>query len=197
MLDITFLFIAQSTQFVVCCLFSLWDLNTQRILLREMIPGFCYSLLGFLPFLFIPLHFQNGGTFDPIQFVACLLCSDLLHYLTHRLLHHNPWLRTNVHNIHHNYQGDLYCWVGAHAHPIEVLMNNIAIFAPFQLANPIVLWVFTVLVTINSVVIHSGYQLYHLPFGLTSTHHQKHHDKVIVNYGNVFIFWDWIFNTLL
>jgi sterol desaturase/sphingolipid hydroxylase (fatty acid hydroxylase superfamily) len=204
-----FLLLAQTTQFLGCCIYSAYDYHQKRPLPR-ISPTAC---LGFLPFLAM----WAFGTFPyerelptlaptPMMFIAqlviCGITGDLLHYWTHRFLHSNVTLRQRIHYVHHANPLPLHSWVGMQVHPVEVVMITFAIYSPFLLfAHPLVLWVFTVLATINATVAHSGYEeggfvSLFVPFALNAKDHQTHHElNSTKNYGNILRTWDTLFNT--
>jgi len=208
-----FLFILQTVQFTTCLLFSIADVYLQRIKLKLLLKDAIVSSLGFVPFVIvwkmniIPFERDLPSTFPTIpvaiyQFGISLLFSDLFHYLAHRVLHSNKFLKSNIHSVHHAYEGPIYSWVGSHAHPIEVIINIIVIYAPFVcFAHVYILWSFAIIATINSVCIHSGYHsfgLYRLfpSFILNPNHHESHHAKnATKNYGNLLQIWDRQFST--
>jgi sterol desaturase/sphingolipid hydroxylase (fatty acid hydroxylase superfamily) len=207
-----FLLIAQATQFFGCCFFSLIDLNRHRVPFSAMKDTALMSVLGFAPFVamwyfeLLVVEQELPGQAPTVlgfvfQLVACGLAGDFLHYWTHRYLHFNPLLRNHVHRVHHEYEGSLYSWVGMQVHPLEVTMITLAIYTPLLLfAHPMVLWVFAFLATMNATFAHSGYEgglaSLGLPFALTSSDHQLHHDiNATKNYGNILRIWDKMFAT--
>lgn len=207
-----FLLIAHATQFLGCCVFSMLDLKRNRVPLSAMWSIAGESMAGFVPFIAMWYTGVLGMDRDlpkeapPLlkcvaQLVLCGLSGDFLHYCTHRLLHSNRILRQHIHRVHHEYEGSLYSWVGMQVHPFEVLLITIAIYGPFLLiAHPMVLWVFTFLATANATCVHSGYESglgsLKMPFALSSSDHQLHHDlNSTKNYGNILRIWDDTFHT--
>lgn len=205
-----FLFIAQVTQFVGCCLFSFVDLRRGRVPWSAMQPIAIMSTLGFIPFVVmwyveVPVVDLPREAPTPARFLAQLvfggMCGDFLHYCTHRYLHLNSTLRHHVHRVHHEYEGSLYSWIGMQVHPVEVAMITAAIYTPMLLvAHPMVLWFFTFFATMNATCVHSGYEgglaSLGLPHTLTSSDHQLHHElNSTKNYGNILRVWDYLFNT--
>jgi len=207
-----FLLIAQATQFGGCLIFSFIDLQRHRVPFNLMIGPACVAVFGFLPFFLmwyteililekdLPKKAPNAIQFT-IEFVVCGVVGDFFHYWTHIWLHSNKTLKHHVHRIHHEYKGSLYSWVGMQVHPLEVVMITIAIYSPFILfAHPMVLWVFAFLATMNATFAHSGYNggfsSMYLPFALTSSDHQLHHElNSTKNYGNILQVWDKLFET--
>lgn len=208
-----FLFIAQTTQFSLCLLFSVNDLNLGRVPKERMIIPALNGALGFIPF--IVLWWWKSDSWKQTQLpdaapsltrliteiIVFTLIGDFFHYLTHRLLHYNLLLRTHIHSVHHEYEGRLFSWIGMQVHPIEALMINIAIYTPLVLfAHPLSLWILSLGATINAAFAHSGYNggfsTIGLPYALTSSDHQLHHEKnSSKNFGNIFSIWDRMFGT--
>lgn len=208
-----FILILQTVQFFTCILFSFADVYFKRIETHRLMYDALKSSIGFIPFILfwkmnlVPFVRALPESLPDVptciyQLVICLCFSDLLHYWTHRLLHSNKFLKTHVHSVHHSYEGPIYSWVGSHAHPIEVVMNMVAIYLPFVcFAHVAILWLFSIIATINSVCIHSGYHsvgLYRFFPGLVLSpqNHESHHAKNATrNYGNILNIWDRLFST--
>lgn len=207
-----FLFIAQTTQFTECLLFSIVDLERGRVPRELMVAPAANGLLGFLPFfamwytenlvveIQLPARAPSFGRLL-VELVSCCVMGDFFHYWTHRLLHSNAFLRNRVHSVHHKYEGCLYSWIGMQVHPLEALMINTAIYAPFVLfAHPMAIWVMAFVATTNAAFAHSGYDgglsALHIPHVLTSNDHQLHHERSSTrNYGNILSVWDKWFGT--
>ena len=206
-----FLLVAQTTQFLGCVVFSLVDLWTGRVPFRLMYKLGLGGVLGFVPFVLVhfwqvdllgsplPLEAPSLGEFVT-QFVVLGMVGDLFHYLAHRWLHVNAFMRNHVHVVHHTYDGHLYSWIGMQVHPVEVCLITLAIYLPlFVFAHPLVLWTFALVATLNATWAHSGYEGFAsvlVPFGLTSSDHQLHHElNSTKNYGNILRVWDWMFGT--
>lgn len=134
---------------------------------------------------------------------------DLLHYLSHRALHH-PRVYQYLHKVHHTYHNPSLLTTFYH-HPIDVLVTNI-------LPSLCTVWVFRihgthlalffVYKTFIEVSGHSGKslaprssfpQLIWLPkcagVELYAEDHQLHHMDGSHNYGKRFSLWDKIFGT--
>lgn len=154
------------------------------LIVEQDLPTIAPSLGGFL-----------------FQFVTCGVAGDFLHYWTHRLLHHNRFLRHKVHSVHHEYEGSLYSWVGMQVHPVEMAMVTVAIYSPMlAFAHPMVLWTFAFCATLNAAFAHSGYvggfASVGVPQALASSDHQLHHEKNSTkNFGNILRIWDIMFGT--
>ena len=209
-----FLLLASVVTLGVNLFFSAVDLVTGRVRPAAMIKAALPLLSGLVPFLAMYWTGENVVSCDlprtaptmqefVAQFAACLVAGDFSHYLAHRLLHSHRFLRQNVHNVHHEYEGHLYSWVGAQVHPVEAVLINAAIYWPFVLlAHPLVTWFMAVVATVNATIAHSGYdggpfQLGNLlPLGLTTDDHQLHQDvNATKNFGNILRLWDRVFGT--
>lgn len=130
------------------------------------------------------------------QLALCGAAGDLLHYATHRLLHHRL-CRARIHSVHHASPA-LHSWVVLEVHPLEVVVTTAAIYGPLLLfAHPLVTWVFAVLATAHTVWAHSGREGVRLaPLLLTAGEHRVHHDvDATRNFGNVLRVWDVWFGT--
>lgn len=207
-----FLLLAQTVQFLGCIVFSVFDRRRNRVPLNLMMLPASMAAFGYLPFA--AMWYFEWGVIEkelpddppsPVeffsQFILCGVIGDFSHYWTHRFLHSNKTLRHQVHSVHHEYEGALFSWIGMQVHPLEVFMITVAIYWPFLLfAHVLVLWTFAILATFNATCVHSGYQsgwaAFGLPFALSSSDHQHHHDvNCVKNYGNVLRIWDDMYNT--
>jgi sterol desaturase/sphingolipid hydroxylase (fatty acid hydroxylase superfamily) len=159
--------------------------------------------MGFVPFVVMwgvghPLvEIELPATLPELQvsilsFIVCSILADITHYWVHRLLHVVPFLRHNVHYIHHQYEGTLYAWVVMQVHPLEAVLINVSLYWPFVLfAHPIVTWIFAIVGPLYSTIIHSGWTS-----SINAVDHQIHHElNSTRNFGNMFRLWDQLFGT--
>jgi sterol desaturase/sphingolipid hydroxylase (fatty acid hydroxylase superfamily) len=207
-----FMLIALVAEFCLCLLYTALDLYSGRVPFHKMAAMAAQAALGFLPF--IGMHMYGSAiikmtlpTQAPtlfqfmVQLVGCTLIGDFFHYSTHRMLHSNPWLRNHIHKSHHDYEGSLFSWAVMEVHPVEVAMITTAIYSPFWLfAHPLVIWTFAFFASLNATAAHSGYEggfaSFHMPYALTASDHQLHHDRNSTkNFGNIFRIWDILFET--
>ncbi len=124
--------------------------------------------------------------------------AGLVFYLTHRLMHHNKYLYSRVHCVHHENRHRLSVLANDHASVWELLFSAFiphivstvvarVTFGPLSLASCLVRIVIEVG---NSLLTHCGYD-----FVPGARHHGLHHSKNQGNYGSVWL--DWIFGTTI
>ena len=132
-----------------------------------------------------------------------LLIQDALQYTVHRIQHHVPILYKYSHAFHHK-----------HIHPTlfdsfdgSILDTTCMILIPLWLTSRIIntnVWSYMVFGTIYSntlSLIHSQrehpWDMYFRLFGIgTQYDHHIHHQKFKCNYGHIFMYWDWMCNTI-
>jgi len=159
----------------------------------------------------IELPRQAPSMFSFIShFAICLLVGDFLIYCEHRVMHMVPYLRNNVHSIHHKYTA-VFSWAGGVVHPVEdlVVICCQCVTPMFFLdVHPLTFWVFIMVWVICLVDQHSGHDvswsLFRVlpwtghplsPTGGGGAPHDVHHYNVSKNFGFVFVIWDRIFGT--
>jgi sterol desaturase/sphingolipid hydroxylase (fatty acid hydroxylase superfamily) len=170
--------------------------------------------------LALTLHYfiPEVNTFYPtlnefiIHFIILLLIADFFLYWGHRIQHTNKWLWDNLHTYHHRITTPT---------PISTLCINswdatLQGGMPFIIAaaiikpKPLTLYIFIFLRICENVINHSGLNstviniitLRILPLRAPISHHDSHHkysnfqNSHGKNFGESFIIWDWMFNTL-
>jgi sterol desaturase/sphingolipid hydroxylase (fatty acid hydroxylase superfamily) len=134
----------------------------------------------------------------PVAPILYLLAHDTWFYWSHRLLHRPAWFRA-AHAVHHASRPPT-AWAAMSFHPLEALSGAVVIpllvfVIPIHAAAlGVVLGVMTVMGVTN----HMGWELFphwlvrgHLgKWLITASHHQRHHDRYMCNYGLYFRFWD-------
>jgi lathosterol oxidase len=139
----------------------------------------------------------------PLSVLAYLALHDTWFYWTHRWMH-RPRVFRIFHAVHHASRPPT-AWAAMAFHPTEALTQAfvipLAVFAvPIHTsALAVVLSVMTVMGVVN----HMGWEIFPdwmVRKGLgkwliTASHHQKHHDIYLCNYGLYFRFWDRICRT--
>ena len=134
----------------------------------------------------------------PLSLLAFLLLHDTWFYWTHRLMHVPRWFRL-AHAVHHDSRPPT-AWAAMSFHPIEAVTGAIVIPALVFLI-PIhvgVLGLVLTIMTLMGVTNHMGWELFprwlvHSAAGkwlITATHHQRHHDEYLCNFGLYFRLWD-------
>lgn len=156
-----------------------------------------FSDITFSNLTFSNLTFSDLGSlgsswvFWCVKILMLMAFSDFIFYWFHYLLH-NPWIYKHIHKTHHEWIAPVACRA-FYTHPVEHLIGNVfPLYAPIYIIglswNTLLLW--TMITSINTTIIHSGYTVKFLE----NNKHDLHHQKFNVNYG-VFI-WDYIFGTL-
>jgi plant 4alpha-monomethylsterol monooxygenase len=151
-------------------------------------PVVCY-------FAVYPLWTAAGGRMSaagwplwllPLHLLAFIAIEDTIFYFGHRALH-TRWLFRHVHFRHHRFR-IVRGHVAEYAHPLENLLNLIALFAgPIALASPlpwVAIWI--VVRMAETVEAHSGYA-----FTTNASRHSFHHLHAQRGcYGSFFGPWD-------
>lgn len=134
----------------------------------------------------------------PVQIILFLIFTDTSIYWIHRLEHDIPFLYKYVHKPHHTWIVPT-PYASIAFHPVDGFLQSlpyhIAVFL-FPVHKLIYLGLF-IFVQIWTVMIHDGVDLKPLKIINGSGHHVHHHKKFIYNYGQFFIFWDWVCGTYM
>lgn len=139
----------------------------------------------------------------PASVLVYLLLHDSWFYWTHRLMH-RPSFYKKMHAVHHASR-DPTAWAAMSFHPWESITGAILVPA-LVLLIPIhygALLVVLLIMTIMGVTNHMGWELFPKwlvqgPAGrwlITASHHQRHHEKHLCNFGLYFRFWDRLCGT--
>ena len=139
----------------------------------------------------------------PASAANYLFAQDTWFYFSHRLMHH-PKLFKHTHAGHHRSVQPT-PWASFSFDPVEAasmawLLPVMALFVPIHWATALVI---LMLMTINAVFNHAGWEVYpkrwveggwgrHV---ITASHHNLHHTKFSGNYGLYFRFWDRVMGT--
>ncbi len=139
----------------------------------------------------------------PLSLLVCLFVHDTWFYWTHRLMHRPAWFRV-AHAVHHASRPPT-AWAAMSFHPIEALTGAVVIPA-IVLLIPVhfaVLGLVLATMTVMGVTNHMGWEMFppalvHSRLGnwlITASHHQRHHENYLCNYGLYFRFWDHLCGT--
>lgn len=139
----------------------------------------------------------------PASLLLYLFAHDSWFYWTHRLMHRPQWFRI-AHAVHHASKPPT-AWTAMSFHPVEAITGAIVIPA-LVFVIPIhigVLGLVLTIMTIMGVTNHMGWEMFprrlvHSPFGnwvITASHHEKHHEQYLCNFGLYFRFWDKVCGT--
>ena len=139
----------------------------------------------------------------PASLLVYLLLHDSWFYWTHRIMH-RPAVYKRMHAVHHASRNPT-AWTAMSFHPWEsitgaVLVPALVLMIPIHYA---VLLMVLLVMTIMGVTNHMGWELFPQwlvrgPFGrwlITASHHQRHHEKYLCNFGLYFRFWDRLCGT--
>jgi len=141
--------------------------------------------------------------YAPLSLLAFLFAHDTWFYWSHRLLHVPRWFRL-AHAVHHASRPPT-AWAAMSFHPIEALTGALVIpllvfVIPVHVA---VLGLVLLIMTVMGVTNHMGWEMFphwivHSKAGqwlITASHHQRHHDEYLCNFGLYFRFWDRLCGT--
>jgi len=181
--------------FVIGALFSAALLRFTPVALALLVSGNPYGVLNkaWLPFW--------------LRCVIAVLALDLVQYGMHWTNHHVPWL-WRVHQVHHS-DLDYDVSTSTRFHPIEMLLGQGAQLAAIALLAPPALGVLIheFLAVVVNLTQHANAslpapveRLFRL-FAATPDVHRLHHSIVIAeqqrNYGEIFLWWDRLFDTYM
>ncbi|MET0587319.1 MAG: sterol desaturase family protein [Novosphingobium sp.] len=139
----------------------------------------------------------------PLSLVVFLFAHDSWFYWTHRWMH-TPAAFRIAHAVHHASRPPT-AWAAMSFHPVEAVTGAVVIPALVFLV-PIhvgMLGLVLAIMTIMGVTNHMGWEMFprrlvYSPAGLwliTASHHQRHHEQYLCNYGLYFRFWDRLCGT--
>lgn len=186
---------------------EMWDAARPQMLIYGSLTTLSWIAYYIFPQLaqFVPNKAPSLFEFG-WHLISCLLIGDFLIYWEHRIMHAIPYLRRNIHSVHHKYSAP-FSWAGGWVHPIEDAVVVFCQAVPSMLLgiHPLTLYVFTALWVICLIDEHSGHDVWWSPYqilpftgypiGGGAAPHDIHHYKPRKNYGFVFIIWDRMFNT--
>ena len=139
----------------------------------------------------------------PASLLIYLLLHDTWFYWTHRLMH-RPAIYRTMHAVHHASRNPT-AWAAMSFHPWEsvtgaVLVPALVLLIPIHYS---MLLAVLAIMTVMGVTNHMGWELFPKwlvrgPLGewlITASHHQRHHEKHLCNFGLYFRLWDRLCGT--
>ncbi|WP_237438071.1 sterol desaturase family protein [Alteraurantiacibacter buctensis] len=139
----------------------------------------------------------------PLSLFLYLFAHDTWFYWTHRWMHVPRWFKL-AHAVHHASRPPT-AWAAMSFHPIEALTGALVVpLLVFVIPVHIgVLGLVLLIMTVMGVTNHMGWEMFpralvHSKAGnwvITATHHQRHHDEYLCNFGLYFRFWDKLCGT--
>lgn len=139
----------------------------------------------------------------PLSVLVYLLLHDSWFYWTHRWMH-RPAMFRRTHAVHHSSRAPT-AWTAMSFHPWESMVGAVLIPALVLLIPIHYAALLTVLLvmTIMGVTNHMGWEIFPRwvvqgrlgNWLITASHHQKHHEKYLCNFGLYFRFWDRLCGT--
>ena len=109
--------------------------------------------------------------------IAIALVQETSFYYLHRLLHHGQIYRT-IHKLHHYWQAPI-AIAAIYCHPVEHFVANLfpVLLGPFLMgSHRSVLFVWLIMVHVNTLSDHSGYDLPWMP---SPVYHDYHHMTLV------------------
>ena len=141
--------------------------------------------------------------YAPLSLFGFLFLHDTWFYWSHRWMHIPRWFRL-AHAVHHASRPPT-AWAAMSFHPIEALTGAFVVpllvfVIPIHVA---VLGMVLGIMTVMGVTNHMGWEMFpralvHSKAGewlITASHHQRHHDEYLCNFGLYFRFWDRLCGT--
>jgi lathosterol oxidase len=139
----------------------------------------------------------------PVSVFVYLALHDAWFYWTHRLMHRPAAFRA-AHAVHHASRPPT-AWAAMSFHPIEALTGAVVIPA-LVLLIPIhvaALGLVLTVMTVMGITNHMGWEMFpralvHSRLGawlITASHHHRHHEQYLCNFGLYFRWWDRICGT--
>lgn len=132
-------------------------------------------------------------------FILYMIFAEFWVYWAHRVVHDVPWLYKNVHQMHHSFNkaDSLSPFAGIAHHPIDgtlqVLPYSVGLFIfPIHYFTHYLCLVNAMLWTHN---LHDCIDAGLAPL-MGAGFHTVHHTTYVDNYGQFFIYFDWLFGTL-
>eukprot|EP00494_Astrolonche_serrata_P033108 UN33377 len=129
-----------------------------------------YPVLNFISWKLQPFYNElpdRAPTMPELvrDLVINFILGDFLIYWNHRMMHTIPWLRHNIHSVHHKYTS-CFSWAGGWVHPLEdAIVVGTQVIAPCWLlpCHPLSFWIFVIFWVTCLVEEHSGHDVWWSP----------------------------------
>jgi len=157
-----------------------------------LLVNMVWTLLGIIILYFCPLRALTDSHIV-VKFILSYFVTEIWFYHVHLLIHH-PQLYSQIHKMHHfKPMNKPYALTGLYCTPYEAIVLNV--FATslgpviFQIPSPY-LYLWYILVSLNSVSSHSGVTI---PYLIEESHdlHHLYYDRF---YG-LSVYLDWLYGT--
>jgi len=137
-----------------------------------------------------------GHVYTIVTAAIFLLFTDMCIYWIHRGLHMKPFYQT-LHKDHHKWKSPTP--FASHAfHPVDGWVQSVPyhVFAFVVPMHKLVFLGLFIFVNIWTVSIHDGASISPPKWLNGAAHHTYHHKDFNYNYGQYFVFWDWLGGTI-
>ena len=157
-------------------------------------------------FAYIPLLENIDWSNDSItvkntimSYLGSLLLYDFIYYFGHLGMHKIKLINENIHSIHHQIHSPSNLQHSLYIHPLEFFYFIWLQIVPMYTFNFHIIGVFMYIGTIFCVtaMYHSGINIPNLPYILSVSAHNKHHQFRLCNYSFFSEIPDLIFKTLI
>lgn len=138
-----------------------------------------------------------------IHLCIILFSSDILFYILHRIMH-TPYLYKNFHKFHHTFK-EPFALTNYYVDYSELLLFFLPVMIPpiFLHSHITVVWLSIIILNINGIIIHSGYNFTILSIKYNNNilefpcikEHDYHHKYFNYNFAATFPFVDKLFGT--
>lgn len=141
--------------------------------------------------------------YAPLSVLIYLFAHDTWFYWTHRAMHTRR-LFGPMHSVHHASRSPT-AWAAMSFHPSEaatgaIVIPLLALIVPIHVS---MLALVLTIMTVMGVTNHMGWEIFprwlvHSRLGewiITASHHQRHHEHYLCNFGLYFRFWDRLCGT--
>eukprot|EP01094_Clydonella_sp_ATCC50884_P021032 TRINITY_DN4517_c0_g1_i1.p1 TRINITY_DN4517_c0_g1~~TRINITY_DN4517_c0_g1_i1.p1 ORF type:complete len:268 (-),score=102.63 TRINITY_DN4517_c0_g1_i1:130-933(-) len=128
------------------------------------------------------------------QVVLCAFLYDFLFYCAHRIMH-IPFLYRHFHYLHHSSHASIGL-TQSYFHPVDFFVSGLAVLIPPLLVSKHIITqvVWNVVLILESLNAHTGYNIPYLPDTRPHDMHHSHPHRP-ANFGAFFAVWDTLLGT--